>query len=301
MFIVLGAVAIYLLAPQLAGATDIWSRVRHAQFGWFVAALAAAAVTYVGAAAGIEGSVAATLPFGANVATQLAAAFAGFATPAQLGGMALNTRFMQRAGVDSPVAVAAVGLNAITAVLVHFALLVAFAIWSGANGFGTIHLPGRTILIVVVAIAVSAAIFGALPAGRRLVVDRVAPFLRQAASGLAEVGRHPIKIAELVGGALGVTAGNLIALVFAVQAMGGGVSIATIGFVYLTAAVVSSAAPTPGGLGAVEATLVAGLHSAGLASSSALGAVLLFRLATFWLPIAPGLVAFRVLQHRERI
>jgi len=301
VLIVLGALAVYLLAPQLAGASDIWSKVRHAELGWFVAALAASATTFVGAALAIEGSVATSLPFGANVGTQLAAAFAGFATPAQLGGMALNTRFMQRNGVDSPVAVAAVGLNAITAVLVHFALLVAFAIWSGSNGLGKIHLPGRTILIVLGVIALSAAVFGALPAGRRLIIDRGAPFLRQAASGLADVGRHPVKILELVGGAVAVTAGNLIALTFAVQAMGGGVSIATIGFVYLTAAVVSSAAPTPGGLGAVEATLVAGLHSTGMGSSGALGAVLLFRLATFWLPILPGLIAFRRLQHAELI
>jgi undecaprenyl-diphosphatase len=110
-----------------------------------------------------------------------------------------------------------------------------------------------------------------------------------------------VKLAELVGGAVGVTAGNLLALVFAVEALGGGPSIATIGFVYLTAAVVSSAAPTPGGLGAVEATLVAGLHGTGMASSSALGAVLLFRLATFWLPILPGLVAFRRLQRADLI
>jgi undecaprenyl-diphosphatase len=170
ILIVLAGFAIYLLAPQLAGASDIWSKVRHAQPGWVLATLVASAVTFVGAAIGIEGSVASSLPFGANVTTQLAAAFAGFATPAQLGGMALNTRFMQRNGVDAPVAVAAVGLNAITAVLVHFALLVAFAVWSGSNGLGKIHLPGRTILIVVGVIALSGAVFAAIPAGRRLII-----------------------------------------------------------------------------------------------------------------------------------
>jgi undecaprenyl-diphosphatase len=195
VLIVLGAVAIYLLAPQLAGASDIWSKVRHANPAWFVAALGASATTFLGAAMGIEGSVAATLPYWSNVTTQLAAAFAGFATPAQLGGMALNTRFMQRNGVDSPVAVAAVGLNAISAVLVHFALLVAFAVWSGSNGFGSLHLPGRTLLIIGIVVVISAAIFGALPFGRKLgdrgdhrQPDRLG--LRRAGHGRGRVHRH---------------------------------------------------------------------------------------------------------------
>jgi undecaprenyl-diphosphatase len=141
----------------------------------------------------------------------------------------------------------------------------------------------------------------ALPAGRRLVVDRIAPFLRRAGAGLAEVGRHPAKLAELIGGAMLVTGGNVVALWMATNALGGGASLGTIGFVYLTASVVSSAAPTPGGLGAVEATLVAGLRGANLAGSAALGAVLLFRVATFWLPILPGILAFRYLERTDQI
>jgi uncharacterized protein (TIRG00374 family) len=89
---------------------------------------------------------------------------------------------------------------------------------------------------------------------------------------------------------------NIAALALTLAAVHASVSFPTIGFVYLTASVVATAAPTPGGLGAVEATLIAGLHTAGLASSTSIGAVLLFRLATFWLPIAPGFFAFRRLQ-----
>jgi glycosyltransferase 2 family protein len=57
-------------------------------------------------------------------------------------------------------------------------------------------------------------------------------------------------------------------------------------------------APTPGGLGAVEAALVAGLTAVGVGSTVAVAAVLASRALTFWLPALPGLVAFRVLQRR---
>ena len=44
--------------------------------------------------------------------------------------------------------------------------------------------------------------------------------------------------------------------------------------------------------------MVAGLVAASVDQSTALGAVLLFRLATFWLPIIPGWIAFVLLQRR---
>lgn len=51
---------------------------------------------------------------------------------------------------------------------------------------------------------------------------------------------------------------------------------------------VAQAAPTPGGLGAMEAALIGGLVAAGMDNSIAVPAVFLYRLATFWLPILSG-------------
>ena len=56
--------------------------------------------------------------------------------------------------------------------------------------------------------------------------------------------------------------------------------------------------PTPGGVGAVEAVLLAALTGVGVPSGSALAAVVLYRLATFWLPILPGFAAFRIFTAR---
>jgi glycosyltransferase 2 family protein len=48
-----------------------------------------------------------------------------------------------------------------------------------------------------------------------------------------------------------------------------------------------------------QAALVAGLNGVGMAAGPAVSAVLLYRLTTYWLPIAPGWLAWRVLQQRE--
>ena len=82
---------------------------------------------------------------------------------------------------------------------------------------------------------------------------------------------------ELFGGCVTITMGYILALAVAVSAFGAGPAFTSIALVYLVGSVVSSVAPTPGGIGAVEATLIAGLTSAGLASTTAVAAVIPIR------------------------
>ena len=83
-----------------------------------------------------------------------------------------------------------------------------------------------------------------------------------------------------------------------IEAFGGDLSIAVVAVVYLAGATIGQAAPTPGGLGAVEAALTAGLTAAGLDGGIALSAVLLYRVVTFWIPTIPGYWAFTWLTKR---
>ncbi len=55
---------------------------------------------------------------------------------------------------------------------------------------------------------------------------------------------------------------------------------------------------TPGGLGFVEAGLVGTLVVAGVSSPQALAATLLYRLATYWLPLPAGAVAYVLFRRR---
>jgi undecaprenyl-diphosphatase len=71
--------------------------------------------------------------------------------------------------------------------------------------------------------------------------------------------------------------------------------------VYLGASVIAAAAPTPGGLGAMEAALVAGLTGVGMEPSIAVAAVLSYRLLTYWLPVLPGWLCFHYLERRDFI
>jgi len=86
-----------------------------------------------------------------------------------------------------------------------------------------------------------------------------------------------------------------------VRAFDGTVGFAGVAVVYLAGAAIGSLAPTPGGLGAVELALSTGLTASGMSSAAAISAVLLYRVATFWLPVPVGWVALRWLQRRDAL
>ena len=134
---------------------------------------------------------------------------------------------------------------------------------------------------------------------RRLVRKRVGPLLKQVGPRMVTVAQTPAKIIEGVGGMFTLNLGYILCLAACVEAFGGDLSFATIGFVYLTGSIIGQAAPTPGGLGAVEAAMAAGLTAAGMESGVALSAVLLYRVITFWIPTVPGWFAFNWLQKNS--
>jgi undecaprenyl-diphosphatase len=101
----------------------------------------------------------------------------------------------------------------------------------------------------------------------------------------------------LFGGCLVITMGYILALQASVLAFDTGPAFTSVALVYLVGSMVSSVAPTPGGIGAVEATLIAGLTAAGMDSTTAVAAVILFRLATFWIPLVPGYGALVIMQR----
>ena len=134
--------------------------------------------------------------------------------------------------------------------------------------------------------------------GRHLVRTRVGPALRRSLAGVVLLARSPARLALLFGGSVGVTLAYIAALACAMASFDSGTSFAQIGAVYLGASLIAAAAPTPGGLGAIEAALVAGLTGVGVDPAIAVAGVLSYRLLTYWVPILPGWLSFRRLDRR---
>ena len=113
--------------------------------------------------------------------------------------------------------------------------------------------------------------------------------------------QQPQRLLSSIASSLVLNFSYIISFYAALIAFGSDISIATAAFVYLAGATIGQAAPTPGGIGAVEAALVAGLTAAGVPSGTALSGVLLYRVVTFWLPVLPGWYAFVNLQRKNNL
>jgi undecaprenyl-diphosphatase len=301
MMITVGVGAFYLLLPQLADVGDSFTALRHANFAWIAVCVVMSLATYVASAVGMAGGVPSHLPFLPNVGAQAASSFVNRVTPANVGGMALNVRFMQKVGVDPPVAVTGMGLNVLAGGIVHAVLLILFFAWAGQSNSG-FKIPASSKLLVIIAVVLAlAGVVMATRWGRRLVRVHVVRFITQSWSSIKVLARSPGKLVMLLGGSAGVTLAYIAALAAAVAAFNGDVTFAQVGAVYLGASLIAAAAPTPGGLGAIEAALVAGLTGVGMEPGPAVAAVLSYRLATYWLPILPGWISFQLLERRNFI
>ena len=76
--------------------------------------------------------------------------------------------------------------------------------------------------------------------------------------------------------------------------------LASLPMAYIAGVAIQSLPVLPGGLGAVEVTLPAVFAAGGASYAAALLVVVTWRLLSFWLPTAAGLVALTSL-HRPRI
>ena len=292
--------ATYFLFPQFADLPGVVDQVRAADWAWTPLIVLASAMTYIAASMSLAGAIPQRLPVGPLVTASFGSSFASKLAPAGLGGMALNLRFLQKQGVDKAVAASGVGLNTVAGLVGHLSLVAVFLVWAGRDAFGSFELPDPKYFVIGLGVvAALAVVFLLIPATRRVLRDKLLPIIMTAFDGVTDVLRRPSKVALLLGGSILVTFAYLTTLYFSIEAFGGGLEFATVGAVFLVGSAVAQAAPTPGGLGAMEAALIAGLVAAGLDNTVAVPAVFLYRLFTFWLPILPGWLSFQWLERHE--
>ncbi|MEY4347945.1 MAG: hypothetical protein RIS43_364, partial [Actinomycetota bacterium] len=228
---------------------------------------------------------------------QFAASFATLVSPPALGTVAVNGRYLQREGLSATAAGATVAVSQVLAFLVHILLLFVAGIAAGTQQDLSFS-PPREAVIALAVLALLLLIILPLPQVRRFVYNRARPRLEEVIPRFVTVAQRPSKVAIGIGGMLMLNIAFCLTLIASVRAFGGTGSWAAISLVYLAGSTLGQAAPTPGGVGAVETVMTAGLVATGLDGGIALSAVLLFRLLTFWLPTIPGWFAFQYLTKR---
>ncbi|MFI8518652.1 lysylphosphatidylglycerol synthase domain-containing protein [Streptomyces sp. NPDC085481] len=299
--LIAGAVAAYFLLSQIAR-TPL-STVSEADWKWVAAAVLFSAVSYVAAAMSLLGFVPERVGFWRTVVAQVAGSFVKIVAPAAVGGVALNTRFLQRAGVRPGLAVASVGASQLFGLGAHILLLLAFGYLTGTEKSQSFT-PSRTVIAGLLTVAVLVLVVTAIPFMRKFVSTRLRSLFAGVVPRMLDVLQRPMKLITGIGGMLLLTGAFVLCLDASVRAFGHGdttLSYASVAVVFLAGNALGSAAPTPGGVGAVEGALTFGLVAVGLPLEVATPAVLLYRILTLWLPVLPGWICFNWLTKREAL
>jgi uncharacterized protein (TIRG00374 family) len=316
---VLIIVAIYVVFPKLVGLDDALRKLDEATWYWVVIAVGFNVAAFGAYVALFRGVLGGTRDDDVHRRLDLRASYlitmAGLAatrifSAAGAGGIVLTYWALRKAGMPRRrsacrmVAFLVLTYGVYTFALVIFGILLRTHVLPGEAPFA-----GTVVPAVVSACAIGVFLLIALiPEDIERRIQRFAGgyrrtrYLTRLAKGPATVAtgvrtaifyvRSPRRGALAVGGAVGFWAANIGVLWASFEAFGGDVPFAVLvqGFFLGMAA---NLIPSPaGGVGSVDAGMIAAFVLFGIDESTVFPAVLCYRVIAFWLPIPPGIVAF---------
>ena len=305
LFAVGSLIGIWAVIGVLSGAGGSLGAIKGASWGWVALAFVFAQLPVVAEGWALVGAAVGQIPFGRCVALETSNTFTAL-VGGDIAVFALRVRFFQRQGYDAAAAVSC-GAIATTASWTVKTLLFLIAIPFAA---GTFHAPSGSggdqaaiwiILAVILAAGIAVALIALVPRLRRLVSRRIRPHLLNIWANVKTIAAEPHKIVYVLAGSTLAQLLVILALGASLHAVGQHASIATLIAVNTLAAIIGGAVPVPGGLGVVEAGLIAGLTSAGVPQDQAVAAVLIQRFFAAYLPPVWGWATLAWMRRREYV
>lgn len=297
-------VTLALVVAVVAALTHLPTYLKNHQVRWWMLSfiLAVEPLVFVGNAISLVGAAGQGLPFGRTIQLQAGESVTAMLTPESIGSAALTMRFLSKCGLDSAAAAAAFGVCDI--VSVSSGLLVFAVAAAGASSSLNIaqlksDVPsGEWISIVVIIVfAVLVTIFIKAP----LMRSRMVAWFKRAGSQVMIVVKKPLNGLTVVAGELLSIGAMATCMCLVLSALHQSANLSAIIVITSVASSASSVVPIPGGLGAPEAIVVAGLAAVGVDHNAALIAAVLWRIAVYWGPPIPGLIMLYDLQRRKLI
>lgn len=297
--VLLAAVTLFVIVPQLGNFDNSLHSLQAARIELVVlAALAALAPCIIGAM--IYAALATKrLRLSSTVLVQASGLFINRVLPAGVGGIGLNIWYLKHKRHSLAQATTLVAFNNVLGVLGNtFLLLGALLFFAGSQleAVGVKITAPRLLIIVGACFVLGGLVY--------LIQKRLARFTRQFIKEVRRLvmrfAKQPQRFAAVFALSCCLTIANVMSFWLCCQAIGLDTSVIACFFILSLSVLVGTAVPTPGGLGGVEAALVAGLISQSVDASTALGAALLFRLVSYWLGLLVGLLSLAGLEHRLR-
>ncbi|MGO1317430.1 MAG: lysylphosphatidylglycerol synthase transmembrane domain-containing protein [Cellulomonadaceae bacterium] len=292
----------YLAVPLIGQARTVGRALAGANPWWMLAAFGFVLLGCACATLAMRACSGVRFDLRSGFRLQLAVSFVGTATPASVGSLALSVRYLTKRGQSLGLATAAVGMQNAVQFVVHMVLLTLLVVFGG----GTVDLlheaPDEHVVIAVVGLAlVAVAVVIGVPRLRRSLAGLWRHQGKEIVTNLTTLLRTPRRLGAAVLGAAGTTLSSAAALWAVILAVSGGNHPVVAAFTTMVGETLATAAPTPGGLGAVETALVASMTAFGLTPAIALAAAFGYRIVGTWIPVLIGWVCYNRLERKDEI
>jgi uncharacterized protein (TIRG00374 family) len=313
----LTGIAVYVVLPSLTRTVAAWPQLTHLSPIWLIGSFLCESASF---ACGytVQRVVLRTDKWFAVVAAGLAGnAVTNVLPGGDAAGAAVQFRLLGQAGINADdaaggmTAASLLGIGGLLALplftlpailggapispgLVHAALL-------GLAGFAVFIAGGIVVMVTDRPLAfvgrIGQRLWNKLPFTHTKISGLDDRLLRQRDDIRATLGRDWLRVVVLTGSRLGFDYGCLL---FALRATGSHPRPSLVLLAYAAAGIVALVPITPGGLGIVEASLSGLLILAGVPGAKAFVATLAYRLASYWLPLLAGAVAYLLFRRRYR-
>ena len=298
------AFAAYTVIGGLAdvGFDTILETLADARWGLVLLGLLLAAATNYTDAVALVKIAPKPVPIGITTIEQFAIGFVNMAVPSAAGRIATNARYFQKFGI-SPVTSTASGV--ITGLLGFIAqailILLTIVVGAGSIDLSSLESDGTVLRLLAMAVVigiVALVVVIAVPALRRWALDKIRGPLSQTREAFATLRNPRLAIKAFVAA---FSTEVLYGAGFAacVLAMGGSITLGEAIFINVAVSLFAGLMPIPGGIGVSEAGLTAGLAAVGVPTEIAVGAVLAWRLVSYYVPPTWGYVSLRWLVKHD--
>ena len=286
---------IYVVLPQIGAFQNSFTIARQADPILIGIALLCSALTYVAAANTYFILALKKLKYLRTILAQLASMFVNRLLPAGIGSIGANYVYLRKSKHSLSQAASVVSANNIAGIIGHVLLTsLLLIIFSDQipeiNAFKPIQNGSLTVLALLV--------FG-------IILYIAARYNTKYRSKIIEVGNqlaayrhHPLQLIGALLSSISLTLFSIACLYFCMLSLDVDLSFIVVMLIFTLGVAAGTATPTPGGLGGVEAGLIAGFIAAGVATPTAFAIALTYRFIHYWISLVTGAGAFIICRKR---
>jgi len=299
LLLVVVLLAVYVFLPQFGRFKDSFHAVQHARIHLLLLGLVFSLGTYLAATAVYCLIAFYPIQYFRTLLVEVASSFTNRLLPAGAGGLATNARYLTKHNHTQIQAGSVVALNNFVGFLGHTLLLIIIVLASKTRPSQVLVFRLSPLLLLFMFLILAAAVAAVIIVPKlRRTVKRIAISMWEDFKLLLH---QPFKLLGALLCSMAVTSFYALTLYASVIALGEHLSVLQVFVVFTVGIAAASVTPTPGGIGGAEAGIVAGLASVGISPNIGLSIALVYRFLTYWLPIIPGVIAFRYAMRRNYI